>query len=315
MKILRTALLCLALPLSAAAAQDANYIIPIDSIEARLRTGPLEIIDYRGARAAGDRTQRVALEYPDGSTMVVQMAEAPRNASAFNNEPRYELAAYRVQQLFLDPDDYVVPPTVIRAVGLEWMRLHDRNAFATFRNVNSVLVVVQYWLLQVTPDDFFDRDRARDDSVYARYLGNFNIFTYLIRHNDSNVGNFLISQYAGKPRIFSVDNGLAFNSEVSNRGYEWRNLQVKRLPRGTVERLRTITPEMLRQKLGVLAQFEVRGDMLVQVEPGANIDPGDGVRRKDDIVQLGLTDREIDGIESRLRKLLEDVDKGDIEVF
>jgi hypothetical protein len=33
------------------------------------------------------------------------------------------------------------------------------------------------------------------------------------------------------------------------------------------------------------------------------------------VIQFGLTDREIRGIESRLRDLLEKIDKGDIEVF
>jgi hypothetical protein len=151
--------------------------------------------------------------------------------------------------------------------------------------------------------------------MYARFLGNFNILTYLIRHNDSNEGNFLTSTYDGMPRVFSVDNGVAFNSEISNRGYEWRNIRVERLPRSTVERLRTITPELLRERLAVLVQFEARGGELVAVEPGANLGDGRGVRRSDGVIQFGLTDREIRGIESRLRDLLEKIDKGDIEVF
>lgn len=314
MKALRTMLLWLALPM-AAAAQDANYILPIDSIENRLRNGPINVIDYRGARAPGDRTQRVALSYEGGTPMVVQMAQAPYNGAAFNNEPRYELAAFEIQRLFLDPLDYVVPPTIVRAVPLDWMKQHDDQARRTFDMAESVVIVLQYWLLQVTPEDFYDRDRAREDTMYARYLGNFNILTYLIRHNDSNEGNFLISTFAGKPRVFSVDNGLAFDSEVSDRGYEWRNMRVDRLPRATVERLRTITPEALRERLAVLVQFEVRGDQLVAVDPGENFDGRRGVRRRDGAVQFGLTDREIRGVESRLRDLLNDIDNGKIAVF
>ncbi|HUF68973.1 MAG TPA: hypothetical protein VMM79_10060 [Longimicrobiales bacterium] len=314
MRAILAIVVCCVLPLSAAA-QDANYLLPIDTLEHRLKFGPLNVVDARGARAPGDRTQRIALSYEDGSTLVAQLAVAPRNGSTFNNEPRYELAAYEIQRLFLDPDDYVVPPTVVRAAPVEFVRQHDPRAVRTFDSAESTVIVLQYWLLQVTPDNFYDRDRARQDTLYARHLGNFNILTYLIRHNDSNVGNFLISEYAGKPRVFSVDNGVAFTSQVSDRGYEWRNMRVERLPRATVERLRAITPEQLRERLGVLVQFQATGGFLETVEPGANLNAGRGVRRADGIIQFGLTDREIRGIESRLRDLLEDIDKGDIEVF
>lgn len=312
---IRCALLTLAVPFAAVQAQDANYLLPVDTLEERLRSGPLDIIDIRGSRAEGDRTQRVTLRYPDGAVFVAKLAKAPTNGSAFNNEPRYELAAYELQKLFLSQDEYTVPPTVIRSVPLDWMRRYDQYAGRTFNGVESVVVVLQYWLLQVSPDDFYDRDRLEEDTVYARYFGNFNVFTYLIRHNDSNEGNFLISRSQAKPRVFSVDNGLAFNNEVSDRGYYWRTMRVDRLPHATVERLRAITPELLREKLSVLVQFENRGGTLVPVERGPNLDDRDGVRRSGDIVQLGLTEREINGIESRLRSLLEDIDKGDIEVF
>jgi hypothetical protein len=178
-----------------------------------------------------------------------------------------------------------------------------------------VVVVLQYWLAQVTPDDFYDRDRARRDSLYAYHLGIFNILTYLIRHNDENVGNFLVSQAETLPRVFSVDNGVAFESQVSDRGFAWRNIRVERLPRSTIERLRSVTPERLREALGVLVQFEVQNGMLVAMPPGPNLDEGRGVRRSGTTIQFGLTSREIRGVESRLRSLLEDVDKNKIRVF
>jgi hypothetical protein len=301
---------------SQAAAQDGNYLMRPDSLERRLRLAPLNLIDYRGSRAPGDRTQRITLMFADSSVAVAKLAKAPLGGSQFNNEPRYEQGAYELQKLFLDPDDYVVPPTVLRAEPLAWLRQYDQTAAATFEQApRSIVILLQYWLLQVSPDRFYDRDRARRDTVYARYLGNFNILTYLIRHNDANIGNFLISQNAEQPRVFSVDNGLAFESEPSNRGYEWRNLRVERLPRATVERLRAITPAQLQQALGVLAQFELQAGQLAGAEPGANLDPNRGVRRSDTMVQFGLTTREIRGVESRLKSLLENVDKGSIKVF
>jgi len=296
-------------------AQDANYLLPVPDIEARLRDGGMAIIDWRGSRMPNDRTQRMTVQFPDSVVLVVKLAKAPYGGTTFNNEPRYELAAYEIQELFLDPTDYVVPPTVVRSLPIEFLKPYDTNVSPTFDKTNSVVAVLQYWLLAVTPENFYDRDRAKADTTYARYLGNFNILTYLIRHNDANQGNFLISQSPTMPRIFSVDNGVAFESQVSDRGYEWRNMRVDRLSAKTVERLRAITPERLRERLGVLVQFGIRDGLLVAEPAGANLDEGRGVRRSDTTVQFGLTSREIRGVEDRLRRLLEDVDKGKLKVF
>ena len=45
------------------------------------------------------------------------------------------------------------------------------------------------------------------------------------------------------------------------------------------------------------------------------MDPGDGVREKDGVVQLGLTEREIRDVTSRLNDLLKDIDEGKYEIF
>jgi hypothetical protein len=307
----------LALPLPApAAAQDANFLLPIPEIEERLRSSDFRIIDWRGARAQGDRTQRAVLGFDDDSTvLVVQWANAAPGGSEFNNEPRYEAAAYEIQKLFLDPAEYVVPPTAIRAFSHNYVTANFATVRPTFREAQSVVVVLQYWLSQVTPDNYWDRRRADSDSVYARHIGNFNILTYLIRHNDANIGNFVISQYDENPRVFAVDNGVAFAAPESDRGYEWRMLQVRRLPEHTVERLRGITRADLDAALGVIAEFEVRDGLLVAVPPGENLSRNSGVRRRDGRIQFGLTAREIGAIESRLRSLLNQVDRGRIQTF
>ncbi len=297
-----------------AAAQDANFLFPPDVVEARLHDTQLRIIDARGSRAPGDRTMRVALDLGGDTTLLAKLAKAVPGASTFNNEPRYEMAAWAVQKLFLGPDEYVVPPTVMRAVPTDWLREYDESAAPTFDGTGSTLILLQYWLLQVTPEGVWDKDRLETDSVYARHVANLNILTYLIRHNDSNKGNILISTYDANPRLFSVDNGLAFGSELSDRGYEWRSMRVRRLPRATVERLRAITDADL-QSLGVLVQFGRQGAMLAPAPIGPNLNPRRGVRNEDGIVQLGLTVREISDLASRLRRLLKDVDDGKFEVF
>jgi hypothetical protein len=296
----------------ALAQPDANFMLPPLVVEHHLRELPFEILNWRGSRMPEDRTQRAVFAFPDSSVLLVKWANAAQGASAFNNEPRFEIAAYELQKLFLDPDAFVVPPTVLRALDHEFVTAQMPGVPRTFRDAASVLVTLQYWLSQVTPDNFWDARRAESDSLYARHIGNFNTLTYLVRHGDANVGNFLISEYAGNPRVFAVDNGVAFSSPPSDRGATWRDMRVRRLSAGTVARLRALTRADLDRALGVLAEYEVRDGRLVAVPPGENIDHRRGVRRRGDRIQLGLTRVEIDGVASRLRNLLNQVERGRI---
>jgi hypothetical protein len=304
-----------ALALSAPRARAQNVLLPADSLERLLGVAPFELQQRADTRFQGDRTQRVVLAYPDGTTLGAKWATAARGGSAFNNEPRYELAAYAIQKLFLDEPDYVVPPTVVRVVPLEMYRRFEPSASATFQGTSSVLAVLQYWLFNVAPLDGVDHARLERDTSYARHFGDLNVLTYLIRQEDANSGNVLISRDSIQPRMYSVDNGVAFSSPESDRGTDWKFLRTDRLPRATVERLRRIRPEDLERALGVVAQFEIRDGQLVPVPPSGNLDPGHGVRRKHDLLQLGLTRREIAQVDSRLRSLLRQVDAGKVEVF
>lgn len=299
-----------------AGAQDGNILERVDSIEDKMLNGVYEVVDQRGSRFEGDRTNRAALSFPDGTMMVAKWARSATGGEGFNNQPRYEAAAYEIQKLFLDEPSYVVPPTVLRAFPLAWYRRLEPSATPTFRNTASVLVTLQYWLFNVQGDGVWDEERFATDTAYARHFADLNILTYLIRHNDANAGNLLISRDAANPRAFAVDNGLAFASETSDRGATWRNLRLKRLPRGTVERLRAITEADLRSQLEVLAQWEVGADsVLRQVEPTENLSPGRGVRQEGRMIQLGLTRREIQDTWRRLQRLLQDVDRGRYELF
>jgi hypothetical protein len=297
-------------------AQDVTILLPVDSIERLLRHEPFEILDKRGSRFEGDRTSRAALTYADGTMLAVKWAPAPPGGDAFNNSPRHETAAYELQKMFLDDSEIVVPPTVIRAVPLPWYRDLDPAAEATFGGTTSTIVALQYWLNGVTPHGFWDPDRFERDLTYARHLANFNILTYLIRHGDANVGNFLIAESPLNPRVFSVDNGVAFRSRDSDRSDEWRLLRVRRLPASTVARLRAITEADLIRRLETVAQFRVvEGGELERAERGPNLRPDRGIRRHEDLIQLGLTRREIGDVWRRLQHLLREVDRGRIELF
>src|SRR5262249_50148648 len=203
----------------------------------------------------------------DSSYMEVKLAKAPPGGEAFNNEPRYEIAAYALQKLLLDEPDYVVPPTVARMVSVDDYRRIAETGEPTFNDAASVLLVLQYWTLDVTPKGVFNKKRAEHDTAYARHLGDLNVFTYLIRQRDANAGNILISADSLHPRMFSVDNGVSFGSPASNRGTEWSTLRVKRIGRATAARLQSIRSEQLTQALAVIAQFERRNGQYVAVEP------------------------------------------------
>jgi hypothetical protein len=298
------------------AAQDNNFHLALPDIELRLRADTFRVIEWRGSRMATDRTQRVTLEYADSMIMVVKWANAPRGGGVFNNEPRYELAAYEFQKFYLDPDDYVVPPTALRVFPLTFVREYSANVPATFNQApNSVLVALQYWMSGVRQVGVWSEERFRHDTTYAHRVGNFNLLTHLIRHRDSNMGNFLISTDTMNPRIFAVDNGVSFGSPNSDRGDEWSFMRINRLPRAAVERLAEVTPEQLHETLGVLVEYEIRDGHLVQVEPGPNFDPGRGVRTQGDRLQIGLNRREIQDVANRVRTLVRQANNGKYRLF
>ncbi len=239
-------------------AQDANIMLPAARVEALLREGPIKPVANEGSRYHGDRTEHVLLSFDDTTTFEVKWAVSAPGGEAFNNQPRYETAAYLLQKLFLDERDYVVPPTALRmlpqAAFIEGLR-----GERTFADDPYVLVALQYWTADVTSDGVFDKKRAERDSVYARHLGDLNILTYLIRQRDANKGNVLIATDSTRPRLFAVDNGVAFESQPSNRGTDWQYMRVSRVSAATAARLRTITEANLVQALAVVAQFERRG--------------------------------------------------------
>jgi hypothetical protein len=220
-----------------------------------------------------------------------------------------------LQKLFLSAEEYVVPPTAGRGFSIEEYEKIEINASPTFKNSPAVYCLLQYWLDNVSAEEILDEERFASDSVYAKHIGNLNIFTYLIRHSDSNIGNLLISTDSLNPRVFAVDNEMAFGNITSERGYEWRNLVVKRFPRETVERLQQIQLEDLQKTLAVVAQYEIREGQLMPVEPTETINHTKGVRQSNSIIQLGLTEKEINGVYKRLNEFLEKIDSGEIKTF
>ena len=322
-RLFGTACLAVAVP-AVLSGQDSNFLMPVAEIERILRTEEIGVIDVQPSRGLpGERTYRVTMQSGD-RVLQIKYAPASEGADAFNNRPRYELAAYVVQSLFLDEAEWVVPPTAIRAFSVDAVQATVDQAPGdaaspveqTFSEWRVALVALQYWLFNVDlPEELPDGDRLEDDEVYERALGNFNLFTYVIRHSDSNEGNFVQSLDPVRPRVFSVDNGVAFASEESDRGTRWRDLQLDRYPASAIDRLRNLTLDALQARLGVLVQLEVRDGNFVQVEPTENLNPGRGVRHDTQRIQLGLTESEVRAMHRRIVRLMDWVDEGRYELL
>jgi hypothetical protein len=263
--------------------------------------------------AKGDITLRADVSFGGAPPLRVKLRKAEPGANSFNNVPRYDLAAYELQKLFLDPDEYLVPPTSLRMVPLADFARYSPGVRPTFPGADQVLAVVQYWLFDIQSiPDVYDPARFAADPAYARHIGQLNVLTHLIRHRDSNQGNFLIGKAETGARVFSIDHGVAFESDDSDRGELWKEMRVTRLPADTVERLRKITPELLTERLAVLAQWKLEDGNYVPVAKGPNMSENRGVRRSGDDLQMGLNKSEIRSVNRIRENLLERVDAGEI---
>jgi len=317
--IFRTLLASLiAIGSSSAAAQDRNVTLPVPELEQMLHSEPLRIVSAEISRpkAKGDITLKADVAFGERSPMRMKLRKAEPGADTFNNVPRYDLAAYQLQKLLMDAHEYVVPPTALRMLPLAELQTYSRSVDPTFRGSDDVLCVVQYWLQDVKArEDILDKKLLQADPVYARHVGQLNVFTYLIEHADSNLGNFLISAVPEGARVFAIDNGVAFASEKSDRGELWKRMRVRELPKDLVERLRGLTEATLTSQLGVIAQWELRDGHYIAVASGENVRPDRGVRRTDTIVQMGLTGGEIGDVWDRVQRLLKMIDDGDIKTY
>lgn len=253
----------------------------------------------------------------DGVAIDVKWKAAPSGGDGWNNSPPREIAAYAVQALFLDPDDYVVPPAAARCIPLDVYRAVDSAAQPNLAGTRCAYGVLSAWLQNVTePSQAFDPQRFSHDPRYAFHFGNLNLLTYLIDHRDARGSNFLMSTDPENPQVFAVDNGIAFGGVLYNF-FTWHfdHLVVNAVPKQSIERLRHVSHAAL-AGFAVLGELEVNAaGILRPVTPTANLDPNVMTRLAPDRIQFGLTAAQIDAIAQRLQTLLAKIDAGEIGVF
>ena len=262
---------------------------------------------------------KVALYSPSaGKPFLAKWKVVPTGLDSWNNSPRREIAAYEVQKLFLDPDDFVVPPSVIRCAPLdEYRALITRSARPTIPGSDCVLGNLSLWLENVKgPNPLYDEKRFAEDPNYAYHIANFNLLTYLIDHKDGRRANFLVSNDESDRRVFAIDNGISFDAWIWNYFVpNWNDLRVPALSKKAIDRLRTVTSDDI-ESLLVLSELLLQPDGTFEsVSHGAPISRRKGARRHRDVVQFGLTEEEVDDLAENIRDIIERVDAGEMPVF
>ncbi len=278
-----------------------------------MATGQYEARGKAGTEYGLGGAESLDLFFPKiGKEIRVKWKAVPRNTlDEFNNRARKTIAAYQMQKIFLDPEDYVVP---LSFAHCHPVRGRQRPSIS---GTNCTIGAVSVWLQDVEfGDPLYDEARFVTDPTYAYYLSNFNLFTYLAQHRDAKMSNALVSKEDARRQVFSIDNDIAFEDFVYNFFIQhWDKIFVPALRNNSIERLRELEREDL-DFLGVVAQFDKDDrNRLVAVPPGENLNPNRPVRITGDRVQLGLAKYEIDAIWRRIQKLIMRVDDGDIPVF
>lgn len=292
-----------------------NWPMSPSELENRFTTQDFVIKEVKEAGGGVTGASRLKIEYPDGKVLKVKWKAVPeKSADGWNNSPRKELAAYEIQRWIVDENDFIVPTLAPYCIPMDAYKSISKTAKPNLPKISCELGLIAIWIDDVTaPKKFWDAKRFAKDPLYARYMADFNLLTYLLDHRDGRQGNLLLSTDPADPRVFAVDNGIAFdpfpwNFLVSN----WDEIRVPWLRRETVERLRNIKKSQI-EDLEIVAELEADADgRLRPVQPSRNFDDDTkaGVRRRGNRVQFGLTEDEIEKLEDRIETLLKRVDSG-----
>lgn len=296
-----------------------NWPLPADEAERRLSQEEFEIRSVKDAGGGVTGAKKFELFFPsDGTVFSVKWKMAPpRSLDGWNNSPRKEIAAYEIQSWFLDPRDYIVPTTVVRCIPIAEYRRHEPGASPNVDGASCVLGVLSLWMNNVTvPEELYDDQLFASDPNYAYHMADFNLLTYLIDHRDGRSGNFLVSKDTADRRVYAVDNGIAFEARIYNYFVpNWNEIEVPALRRAALDRLRRVTFADV-HRLGIGVELKLGADGVFRAtEQGPNLEPDRGVRERSGVVQLGLTDEEIEEVAVKIADLLGDIDEGDVALF
>lgn len=287
-----------------------------DRLVTRLESSPVTVFSDQPVEGGVTGARRLALRFEDGVEIEVKWKPVPSGMDGFNHSPRKGIAAYQVQRLVLDPPDHPIPTTVLRCIPIESFG----DALRPESNPEGsacVLGEAELWLHDVhCPKRIYEPEHFARDPVYAGHVADLNLVTYLIDHRDGRSNNFLASNDPSGRRVYSIDNGIAFDPILFNYFVRnWNSIRVPALRRAPIERLRSLAPGAL-DSLAVGVEMRRGVDGIFRHAPRtAPRAPGAGVFFDGETLQLGLTASEIEHLRERIAELLEDVDGGDLRLF
>jgi hypothetical protein len=302
----------------------------VEDVEALLATD-LEIVAVRAASGGFQHAQVFTLRSLGPAPVVFRAKWRAHTTATARNSPRFELASYAVQKLFLEPREYVVPPTAPYCFPLGAYRARvDKNARETFPGSGCVYGVLSYWLEDVTAvydanvegwfhgryRHLFDPDLYQRDLAYHNSIARVNLLTYAIAHGDSHAKNFVIARSDTKPvvhTVYSIDNSKSFTL-ARNPGikpfHNWSVIHVPSLPRPAIDRLRDADLS----SLATIAVLRSASDRLRATDP-AGAKTVTGIDWTGDRLVLGLTAAEIAGVRARIEALLRRVDRAELALY
>jgi hypothetical protein len=296
-----------------------NWVMPPLEAERIMRSCELRAQYQWPAGGGVTGARKVALYSPEaGKPFFAKWKAVPPRFESWNNSPRRELAAYEVQKLFLDPEDFIVPPSVIRCAPLDDYRaVIDATAKPSLPGAECVLGNLSLWLDNVRfPDKLYDEARFATDANYAMRMADFNLLTYLIDHKDGRRGNFIVSRNEADRRVFAIDNGISFDAWIWNYFVRnWNGIRVPALRKDSVDRLRHVDPAVI-EGFAVLAELHMAPDGSIEhAEHSPPIHRKKGARVRDGVIQFGLTTDEVEDVFEKIAEILDGVDSGKIPVF
>ena len=311
---------------------DASGCLDPRDAEHRLRRADLILLgatDAPGGRQ-GAKVLTLGAAEPAGRVVFRAKWRAHSTSHALNH-PRHEVNAYALAKLVLGPQQTTVPPTSGHCFPLDLYRQRvDASATASFDGTRCVFGVLSFWMedalgVDEAEDDdmlelseLFDPDLFWQSTSYRHSLADVNLVTFLISHGDSHSKQFVLTGSERAPSVHLVDNTIAFSGYQNPKiplAQSWSLLRVPALSERSYQRLARLSPRHF-AALAVVEQYENRDGVLVQIQP----DPprgalGAGLRWVGDDLQLGLTTREIRGVQVRAQSLLERVSSGRIPTF
>src|SRR5262249_8032062 len=129
-----------------------NLPLPPAELEQRFKTAPLVITAAEAAGGGVMGAQKLSVVCGnDDYCFDGEWKEAPLGGDGWNNSPRREIGVYEAQKLFLDPDDYIVPPVVVRGIEFEGYRAVKADPECNIDGTQCVYGALAAWLSNVKP--------------------------------------------------------------------------------------------------------------------------------------------------------------------